>query len=611
MRIILLLLLLPLSSFSQNQEKRINIQPTYSDVLYLIDLVDNVGKSESPTRDKYQKQILEILIKYNIDAFSQETLNDPFLGELANAATLKVDNNYVDGGGPIINGTGSKTVVATEKAQSVSPSIGWEAAAINGISNFMAKRFKQETIYFGLTKIFEQIGDRKKKVFEAILPESYKEIVRLKDDKSYYSADLVFLRKVIESDIQKLDERIATNAKSIFPRLPNQGIDALKIAGQVQTNLKYNVSFPDLFRKLSLENYSVPELNNVMSINYLLSEALRDTLGSKNTWVDLTFLMGNPLNNRKGKYFYGLLKEQLKDFVKGTTIDLQVAKIEKLVSIYGDFKAAERFLKDYNFQLNKEQSLQLLAMINSSLFNYLKETKDINLISIDSKYLELINTYFEIIYPLQNAEYQKGIVVVLQKFKEYLPEESDEIYRRNVLFAIQLAETKDAGDMENLLESYALPIGGSSIKRKSKFNVSLNGYVGLTGGWETALGSQKQTKGNIGLAAPIGVSVTFGGNLTAFASIIDLGSIVNVRLQNDTTSFTNLKFEQFFTPGIGLYYNFSNSPFSCGVHYNYVPNLRTIKIDNGQASITETQVSVNRLNFSLLVDIPFFTLFNK
>lgn len=195
--------------------------------------------------------------------------------------------------------------------------------------------------------------------------------------------------------------------------------------------------------------------------------------------------------------------------------------------------------------------------------------------------------------------------------KEYLPEDDENKYRRSLIFMVQLAETKDDKDMEQLLEAYALPIGGSSIKRNSNFNVSLNGYVGLTAGNEIAYGSENQAKTNIGLAAPIGVSINFNKKLTVFASIIDLGTLVNVRLNNDTTFFSNLKFEHFLAPGIGLYYNFKKSPITLGAHYNYIPNLRTIKIGNGEAAIAEKNISVSRFNVSLLVDIPFFTLYNK
>jgi hypothetical protein len=57
--------------------------------------------------------------------------------------------------------------------------------------------------------------------------------------------------------------------------------------------------------------------------------------------------------------------------------------------------------------------------------------------------------------------------------------------------------------------------------------------------------------------------------------------------------------------------NFPKLPISAGVHFNYIPNLRTIKYESGNATITESNRSVTRINFSILVDIPFFTLFNK
>ena len=111
---------------------------------------------------------------------------------------------------------------------------------------------------------------------------------------------------------------------------------------------------------------------------------------------------------------------------------------------------------------------------------------------------------------------------------------------------------------------------------------------------------------------PIGISMTFArGHLTLFASVIDLGSVVNQRLNNDTTSYVNLRFEQFFAPGGALLYNFKNTPISLGAGVSYVPNLRTIKYSDGTATVSESGLSVLRMNASLLIDIPFFTIYNR
>jgi len=85
----------------------------------------------------------------------------------------------------------------------------------------------------------------------------------------------------------------------------------------------------------------------------------------------------------------------------------------------------------------------------------------------------------------------------------------------------------------------------------------------------------------------------------------------NVRLNNDTTAYSGLRFEHFLAPGIGLFWNWANSPVSLGAHYSYTPNLRNIVYENNNVVIRDENVSVSKVNLSLLIDIPFFTLFNK
>jgi hypothetical protein len=92
------------------------------------------------------------------------------------------------------------------------------------------------------------------------------------------------------------------------------------------------------------------------------------------------------------------------------------------------------------------------------------------------------------------------------------------------------------------------------------------------------------------------------GSVSVFASIFDLGSIMNFRLTKNSSSFSKVKFENFLAPGLGVYYNFPKMPFTAGIHANYIPNIR---------EIANIRYSVFRMNVSLLVDIPFFTIFNK
>src|SRR5690606_34675217 len=107
---------------------------------------------------------------------------------------------------------------------------GWEAAAINGLSTFMANRFKQETIHFGLNRLFNQIKEKDAKIFNALLPDTYKEICSLQYSNNYYSADLVFLRQVVDNDLVNIHYRIAIDVKNVFPRIHNDDSYILKFA---------------------------------------------------------------------------------------------------------------------------------------------------------------------------------------------------------------------------------------------------------------------------------------------------------------------------------------------------------------------------------------------
>lgn len=616
--LLFLFLIHPMLSFGQNPPKP-NIQPTYADAVYLAELEQKINNPLVMDNSLISKEIKSILIKYNVDLDATGLSQNKLLTELVSLTkeTIIIEPNKI----PQINmdkfmqGGGSTGTKKEDLPKAVSPAnalgFGWEAAAINGLSTFMANRFKQETIHFGLNRLFNQIKKKDAKIFNALLPETYKEITNLQDSKNYYSADLVFLRQVVDNDLEKIHYRIAKNAKTVFPRIPDEAADVLKIAANIHSDLGTGLSLPGMFSRLDKEIYYNATITTAITLNHLFSEALRDIEGSEETWVDIHKLKSPTSGQKVSKIFFGLLMEQLKPFIPSDNQDENLKKINLLLSYFEDLNSAAVFLKKNNFNLNVEQGLQLLNMLQTSISTLIKTGDELKILPYNNEYLIQFSNYQDFASSLVKRDYQKALITILNQMIDYLPVENDNSYRRSLIFMVQLAETEDDKDMEQLLEAYSLPIGGSSIKRNSNFNVSLNGYVGLTAGNEIAYGSENQAKTNIGLAAPIGVSINFNKNLTVFASIIDLGTLVNVRLNNDTTFFSNLKFEHFLAPGIGLYYNFKKSPITLGAHYNYIPNLRTIKIGNGEAAVTEKNVSVSRFNVSLLVDIPFFTLYNK
>jgi len=604
-----LLLIFPLGLLAQTVP--INIQPTYRDALRLVALHEAyIHNNDNVARSIIHTDMEKIAARYEQLGHSLDT--NPYLRELFGFRFASSPGNDQKDF-HLHNSDKDLSSQDRELGAAATQSIGWQASVINGLSSFMAGRFRQEILHYGLDNVFGKILKEDSLLFNALLPTTLAEINKLKKGNAYYSADIVFLRQVIQEDLGRLPLRIGDSVEVLFPKINDMPLagEIVGIASTIHQTASKGASLPELIYQLSNKRYGDYSLQNHMRLINLYSEALRDTAGSRRLWADLTTLqgnLGNEVNVRN--VFFGLLYEQIR--FMGYEIS-QMENIRNTLTLFVDLNAAEQYVSAKAYTLSLDEGTQFVRQIGTAITDYLHAAQQDNLgLYVPEGSLKLLSKTLNVVKPFQDKDYQQGIITLIKELGAFLPGDPETGYRRTLIFAVQLADTKNENDMEALLHAYALPIGGSSIKRSGTFNVSLNGYVGFTGGRELAYGSSvNQTKWNVGLSAPIGVSTTFGANWTVFASIIDLGSIVNVRINNDTTAFTDLRFEHFFTPGVGLYYNWSKTPVTMGVHYSYIPNLRNIAIEDAGATVTESGVSVSRFNFSVLIDIPFFTFYNR
>jgi hypothetical protein len=512
----------------------------------------------------------------------------------------------------------------------------WQASAINGIANFMAGHFKQEILHVAIDQIFKQIRTKEDSILvKSIFPKTFKQIGDLygSGSSSYYTADLLLLRKTVQIDLEQLPKNIINKLDAIFPKLnhePKIIKDMLKLGYYIVEYSKQGTTLDRLLSLLANESYSSDStIYKILNVADLISQAMLNKEGSKDIWVNPVNITptASSLKNLEIKYFYGLLYQQLiqipelKNYIEKKDSDDTVSiaiRIHNLLRFVNILNNTYKFTDSKGFNLKSpEEIVTYIKGINQTIsyfFTTLKNDTNINKsYKINDTILDISAKYITIVEALILQDYQKVIPMLIIEFGKYMDKNVKST--RTIAFLSQLATIESADDMEALLNAYALPIGSSSIKRRSSFDISVNGYVGLTGGLEIAYRTQiKQPDWNIGLSAPIGISATLAtclGHVSLFMSIIDLGSIVNQRLHNDTTSYSNIKFEHFFTPGIGVFFNCPKLPITAGVHFNYIPNLRTIKYESGGAIITESNRSVTRINISLLVDIPFFTLYNK
>jgi hypothetical protein len=171
--------------------------------------------------------------------------------------------------------------------------------------------------------------------------------------------------------------------------------------------------------------------------------------------------------------------------------------------------------------------------------------------------------------------------------------------------AVSLAQTPDQVKMA--LETAAVEVGFSRVKRVNKWNVSLNAYLGLGLGFEDN-GSSK-TGLQATLATPVGLSFSRGlgkgHSLSLFGSILDLGPIVTFDFQSRSTATdVDLKFKDFVAPGAFVFWNIANTPFSWGAGMQRTSAIRVIG-DNPDPQ------RATRFMTSFLVDVPVFNLFTR
>ncbi|MGE0589858.1 MAG: hypothetical protein AB7O48_14875 [Cyclobacteriaceae bacterium] len=187
-------------------------------------------------------------------------------------------------------------------------------------------------------------------------------------------------------------------------------------------------------------------------------------------------------------------------------------------------------------------------------------------------------------------------------------------------FMAAIAQAESADEVKAIMKSVALPPGSSLIKAESKFNITVNGYVGFSYGQEV-----NHEKAMIaGAHLPVGVALSGStsakaiGALSLFLSVVDLGAIATYRHSTDDGSVNldplpELTFQNILAPGAYLVLGrLGNTPLAFNMGAQLGPALRKIQSDpnSGQPSAT-IQSSDLRWNIGLTVDIPLFNLYTK
>lgn len=192
-----------------------------------------------------------------------------------------------------------------------------------------------------------------------------------------------------------------------------------------------------------------------------------------------------------------------------------------------------------------------------------------------------------------------------------------------------VANAQTSDEVKQAIEASVLPVGSSSIKRKSAWSISINSYVGPFYGiahstvQDTLRNSSTKkldtitkavTYKTFGLSAPIGLSFNrgfkCGWGITLSVQVLDLGALVNFYLtEGDKASLPadfKIKLSDILSPGIQLAINIPKTPLTIMGGVQYVPALHNAsQISSNPAVLSPVAW---RGQISIVVDIPLYNL---
>lgn len=186
-------------------------------------------------------------------------------------------------------------------------------------------------------------------------------------------------------------------------------------------------------------------------------------------------------------------------------------------------------------------------------------------------------------------------------------------------FMAALVEAESPEQAKAAIEAVALPPGSYTIKRESRFNVALNGYLGGFYGHEFIDGANDELVfNNLSLTAPVGVSVSWGNifrrwknpwSLGLSIPVVDLGTIASYRFSSgddELESVPTIQLKDIIAPGAFLEFGIGGTPLTFGVGAQIGERLRKIEEGAEENSVGNMYW---RVGASLKVDIPIFNLY--
>jgi hypothetical protein len=578
-----------------------------------------------------------------IDVYSRNPFIAPYL-----SSTL--------GGNEVYAGvSGQRALGAMEAATS---GLGLPGSTfLLGLTDFLVKRTKQElTIAF--FRDFQKIVKESEEM-QYLFPTTSKVLLKIGEEIYQFKAFWEVLResflKDLENMVYHLDDYVQMSSKIKNVAARDMMSDFFKVI-----ELLYDQTTPaDIVHYLSKDAYIhsltpaedsaafIPIMQSSLQLFGLLSASLENE-DRNGYWVDPRLVVLMARDTMTMDMYLGLIYQQgeemkvgdktLGDYLRKMRKNQERSRplMNKLAGFLERGKRIERLAKDIRRkELERKRSrntapptedqkeleydeyfdfTQSICELTEYSFAFKKD-----LVGASSEEDSLVQRYLSIVGDLntmglnvRKQHYTSALISALFVIEKLLPEDEFRCERKVLMkygtFIATAVKAKTAAEVSDAINAFALPPGGSAIKKYSKFSIALNAYVGVSTGQEVLNGYGSQTY--YAVTTPIGVTFNWGfknaGAIGVMASLLDIGALTAFRFQdNSANELPDLKFENVLAPGGYLIYNFPKYPISLGVGAQLGPNIRSVT-NNGITSTT----SGWRWGAFLAVDIPMVSIFS-
>lgn len=524
---------------------------------------------------------------------------------------------------------------------------------VDGTAQFLVERAEQELNIAFFSKFQNQLD--KHPAFKKLFPQTAQTLSTIGTNIYRYQQFISALQGSFQRDLKSLPMHLANlledptyNAwikndvlKVLLPDLlisANMTMDG-DHPGQILDFWGQKVQFPDSLLK---KHHVLQNFLSSMQVTDVISNALRADSSQVNYWVTSLESRDIFADTVTFKLFLGLVYQKAQNIpfvgAKGDTMTFgtmlhtaenyaeKVALISKtLRGLILRANQIDFLLQDYahgdTITANEfyQVTNNLLHMMRSgySMISELKTLTGGEALSSESKFLSSLSMLNSINLDIRQSQYAQGVVTLTALLDTLMGPKftfGPEILKYGTFMA-NVATADSASEVKAALQSAALPVGSSAVKKNSAFNIAFQAYLGGTFGRETLFypvgnNSHRDTVHNIfAVSAPIGISVSWGlgkaGSISLFGSIVDIGAVTAFRFQDDSTqNLPQISLRNIIAPGGYLVYGVPNLPVAIGAGLQHGPELR---------KVTSTTLGVEALSgwrwgIFASVDIPLFNL---